>query len=126
METEPEMNFARTALLLAAMTGLFVGVGYLIGGQAGMVIAFVIALGMNFFAYWNSDKMVLRMYGAQEVGRRRRIASIRHRPATWRKRGNLPMPKVYLIADGAAQRLCHRPQSRARRRRRHHRPPRPA
>ncbi len=61
------MNYARTALLLAAMTGLFLAVGYLIGGQGGMTIAFVIALAMNGFAYWNSDKLVLRMHGAQEI-----------------------------------------------------------
>ena len=46
---------ARTALLMAAMTALFVGVGLMLGGEAGMIIALVIAIGMNFFAYWNSD-----------------------------------------------------------------------
>jgi len=55
------MNWTKTALLLAALTGLFVAVGGLIGGGTGMVIAFLIAVGMNAFAYWNSDKMVLRM-----------------------------------------------------------------
>ena len=90
------MNFARTALLLAAMTGLFLAVGYLIGGQSGMIIAFVIALGMNFFAYWNSDKMVLRMQGAQEVDAAAapRLFAIVQDLA---KRGNLPMPRVYLM-----------------------------
>ena len=96
MEIEFEMNFARTALLLAAMTGLFLAVGYLIGGQSGMIIAFVIALGMNFFAYWNSDKLVLRMHGAQEVDAAAapRLFAIVQDLA---KRGNLPMPKVYLM-----------------------------
>jgi heat shock protein HtpX len=96
METDPEMNFARTALLLAAMTGLFLAVGYLIGGEGGMVIAFVIALGMNFFAYWNSDKLVLRMHGAQEVDAdvAPRLFAIVQDLA---KRGNMPMPKVYLM-----------------------------
>ena len=96
METEPEMNFARTALLLAAMTGLFLAVGYLIGGQGGMIIAFVIALGMNFFAYWNSDKLVLRMHGAREVdaaGAPRLFGIVQDLA----KRGNLPMPRVYLM-----------------------------
>jgi Zn-dependent protease with chaperone function len=65
------MNWTKTALLLAVMTSLFVGIGWLIGGATGMVIAFVVALGMNAFAYWNSDKMVLNMYGAQEIGERR-------------------------------------------------------
>ncbi|MEQ1867222.1 MAG: protease HtpX, partial [Micropepsaceae bacterium] len=64
------MNWTKTALLLAFMTALFVGVGSLIGGTTGMVIAFLIAVGMNAFAYWNSDKMVLRMYGAREIAER--------------------------------------------------------
>ena len=68
-------NFAKTGLLLAALTGIFVAMGAVIGGQTGMVIAFVIALGMNMFSLWQSDKMVLRMYGAEEVdaAMRRRI-----------------------------------------------------
>ena len=65
------MNYFKTAILLAGMTALFMGVGYLIGGgQAGMMIALVVAVGMNLFAYWNSDKMVLSMQGAQEVDER--------------------------------------------------------
>ncbi len=59
------MNTMRTAMLLAFMTALFMGVGFLIGGRGGMMIAFVIAAGMNFFSYWNSDKMVLRAYRAR-------------------------------------------------------------
>jgi len=62
------MNYLRTAILLAAMTGLFLAIGFVIGGEGGMAIAFLFAVGMNAFAYWNSDKMVLRMYGAREVG----------------------------------------------------------
>ena len=61
------MGYFRTAILLAAMTALFMGIGYLIGGQTGMVIAFLVAAAMNLFAYWNSDKVVLSMYGAREV-----------------------------------------------------------
>jgi heat shock protein HtpX len=90
------MNFARTALLLAAMTGLFLAVGYLIGGQGGMIIALVIALGMNIFAYWNSDKLVLRMHSAREVdaaGAPRLFGIVQDLA----KRGNLPMPRVYLM-----------------------------
>src|SRR5690606_17214784 len=60
-------NHLRTFMLLAAMTALFVGVGYLIGGPTGMAIALAIGVAMNFFSYWNSDKIVLRMYGAREV-----------------------------------------------------------
>ena len=63
------MNFFRTMLLLAAMTALFMGVGYLIGGTGGMMIAFLFAVGTNAFAYWNSDKMVLRMHNAEPVTR---------------------------------------------------------
>jgi heat shock protein HtpX len=92
------MNWTKTAILLAFMTGLFVAVGSLIGGSTGMVIAFVIAIGMNAFAYWNSDKMVLRMYGAQEITERddpdlfgmvRELA----------RRAQIPMPKVYIMQN---------------------------
>ena len=69
------MNYFRTALLLAALTGFVLVAGYLLGGQSGLVIALVAALGMNLFAYWNSDKMVLRMSNAQEVGPNRRPSS---------------------------------------------------
>ena len=58
------MNYMKTALLLAALTGFFLAVGYLLGGQAGLLIALAVALGMNLFAYWNSDSMVLRMANA--------------------------------------------------------------
>ena len=59
----------RVSLMIAALTALFMGVGYLLGGSGGMVIALVLAGGMNLFAYWNSDKMVLRMHGARQNGR---------------------------------------------------------
>ena len=61
------MNYLRTSILLAAMTGLFLAIGFMFGGEVGMAIPFIIALGMNAFAYWNADKMALRMYGAREV-----------------------------------------------------------
>lgn len=61
------MNLMRTAMLLAFMTALFMGIGFLIGGKGGMMIALLVAVGMNFFSYWNSDKLVLRAYHAQEV-----------------------------------------------------------
>ena len=63
------MNYLRTAMLLAGLTALFMGVGYLIGGATGAMIALVIAAATNLFTYWNSDRMVLRMYGAHEVDR---------------------------------------------------------
>ncbi len=62
------MNYARTALLLAGLTGLFLAVGFLIGGESGMLIAFAIAI--NIFTYWNSNTLVQRRYGAQQVDER--------------------------------------------------------
>src|SRR5215211_407867 len=93
---EERMNYFRTALLLAGLTALFMGVGYLIGGAGGAMIAFVVAAGMNLFAYWNSDRMVLSMHGAQEVDARSapEIVSIVHDLAI---RAGLPMPRVYLM-----------------------------
>ncbi len=90
------MNLARTAMLLAFMTALFMGVGFLIGGQSGMLIALVIAAGMNVFSWWNSDKMVLSAYDAKQLDERNApefFAIIRDLS----KRAGLPMPKVYLI-----------------------------
>jgi len=90
------MNSFRTMLLLAALTALFMGVGYLIGGTGGMLLALVFAVATNAFAFWNSDKMVLRMHGAEPVTR----ASA---PELWdvvaelAREAELPMPKVYLI-----------------------------
>ncbi len=89
------MNLMRTAMLLAFMTALFMGVGYLIGGQSGMLIAFVVAAGMNFFSYWNSDRMVLSTYGAQEVDERSAPEFYRIVRDLARNAG-LPMPRVYL------------------------------
>ena len=90
------MSYARTAVLLAAMTGLFVFVGGLIGGQMGVIIAFVIALGMNVFSYWNSDKVVLRMYGARQVTAAEAPDLVRMVEGL-AENADLPMPKVYLI-----------------------------
>src|SRR5262245_40089819 len=90
------MNMIRTAMLLAFMTALFMGVGYLIGGSGGMAIAFLMAAGMNLFSYWNADKMVLRMHHAVEVDERNApeyYAIVRELA----QQAGLPMPKVYLI-----------------------------
>jgi heat shock protein HtpX len=90
------MNLMRTAMLLAFMTALFMAVGFLIGGRGGMMIALVIAAGMNFFSYWNSDSMVLRMYRAQEVDERNAPEYYGIVRDLSRNAG-LPMPKVYVI-----------------------------
>ena len=92
------MSYFRTAILLAGLTALFMGIGFLMGGQTGMIIAFVIAAGMNLFSYWNSDKMVLRMYGAREVDAR---TSPKLYDMVQQLAGNagLPMPKVYVMEN---------------------------
>lgn len=90
------MNYTKTAILLAGLTGLFVGVGYLLGGEGGMAIAFLMALGMNAFAYWNADKMVLSMYGARQV-ERADAPEFHDTVAGLARRAGLPMPRVFLI-----------------------------
>ena len=90
------MNTFRTGLLMAALTGLFVAVGYVVGGESGMAIAFVVAVGMNFFAYWNADKMVLSMYGAREADENSAPDLTRIVRELSAKAG-LPMPKVYIV-----------------------------
>jgi heat shock protein HtpX len=90
------VNFARTALLLAAMTALFLVVGYLIAGEGGALIAFVIALAMNGWAYWNSDKAVLRMHNAQPVTRAS-APDLVGLVEGLARRAELPMPAVYVL-----------------------------
>ncbi|BCJ89505.1 protease HtpX [Terrihabitans soli] len=90
------MNHMRTFILLAGMTALFMGVGYLIGGSGGMTIAFFVALAMNAFSYWNSAAMVLRMYNAQEVNART-APDYYGLVQELAKNAGLPMPRVYLI-----------------------------
>ena len=93
-------NLMKTAILMAAITALFMAIGAAIGGRGGMMIALVIALGMNFFSYWFSDQMVLRMYNAQQVDES-------SAPQFYRmvqelaQRAGLPMPRVYLIEEEA-------------------------
>jgi len=91
------MSTLRTGMLLAALTALFMGVGYLLAGTAGMAMAFVFAGGMNFWAYWNSDKMVLRMNNAREVDART-APEFYAMVQELARNADLPMPKVY-IAD---------------------------
>ena len=89
-------NQFRTVLLLTVLTLFVVWVGRLIGGQSGMIMAFVLAVGMNFFSYWFSDKIVLRMYRAQEVTAQQ-APELYQMVATLAQRAQLPMPKVYII-----------------------------
>ena len=96
------MNTMKTFILLAAMTGLFMAVGFMIGGTAGMGIAFLVAAGMNVFSYWNSDKMVLKAYRAVEVGpndRNPAIATYAQDTLTMAQRANMPAPKIYIIEN---------------------------
>jgi heat shock protein HtpX len=92
------MNLVRTAMLLALMTALFMGVGYLVGGTGGMMIAFVIAAGMNLFSYWNSDKMVLRMHNAVEVDAKT-APEFYQMISDLAQNAGLPMPRVYVIRN---------------------------
>src|SRR3954471_23289159 len=92
------MSYLKTAILLAGLTGLFMGVGYLIGGTGGAMIALLVAAATNLFAYWNSDRMVLSIYGAHEGDRHgarewvNRVAELAGRPG-------LPMPRVFLMDE---------------------------
>lgn len=90
------MSTLRTAMLLAAMTALFMGVGFLIGGTGGMMIAFLFAAGTNLFSYWNADKMVLSMNNAVEVDARN-APEFHAIVEALAKQAGLPMPKTYLI-----------------------------
>lgn len=93
-------NWFKTALLMAAITGLFIVVGGMLGGEQGMLMALLLAFGMNFFSYWFSDSMVLKMMNAREVDETtaphfyRMIAELA-------QNANLPMPRVYLIEESA-------------------------
>ena len=87
------MNVFRTGFLMALLTGIFLVVGFLLGGTGGMVIAFLFAAGTNLFAYWNSDKMVLRMYGAREVDETT-APDLVHIVRRLSQADGLPMPKV--------------------------------
>ena len=94
------MGTAKTFILLAAMTAIFMAIGFLVGGTAGMAIAFVVAAAMNVFAWWNSDKLVLRMQGAQEVPEDTSspmLRAFRQDVARLADAAGLPQPKIYII-----------------------------
>ncbi len=90
------MNYAKTAILLAAMTALFLGAGYLLGGAGGAALAFVFALGMNGWAFWNSDKMALRMHNAEPVTRAS-AHDLYDMVDRLSRNAGLPTPKIYII-----------------------------
>jgi heat shock protein HtpX len=98
-------NMLKTAVLMAAITALFMAIGGLLGGRTGMMLALAVAVAMNFFSYWYSDKLVLRMYNAQEVDET-------SAPQFYRlvqdlaQRARLPMPRVYLINEDAPNALA--------------------
>ena len=93
-------NLMKTAILMAAITALFMALGSVLGGRQGMMLALIIALGMNFFSYWFSDALVLKMYNARQVDETsapqfyRMVQELAHN-------AQLPMPKVYLINEDA-------------------------
>jgi len=89
-------NSLKTVLLLGLLSGLLLALGEFLGGAQGLVTAFLFAGVMNFVSYWWSDKIVLKMYRAQEVGPEHRLSIIVRRLAT---QAGLPMPKVYIIPD---------------------------
>ena len=95
-------NHLRTFMLLAALTALFVGAGYMIGGPGGMAIAFALALAMNAISYWNSDKIVLRLYRAQPVDATHPNGLVRTYVADvleMADKAGLPRPAVYVMEN---------------------------
>ncbi|MGR3805695.1 zinc metalloprotease HtpX [Marinibacterium profundimaris] len=90
------MGYLKTAMLMAAMTALFMGIGYMLAGSGGMIFALVAAAVMNVFTWWNSDKMVLRMHNAQPVAMND-PAGLTKMVSELARNANLPMPKVYVI-----------------------------
>lgn len=89
-------SMIKTGLLMAALTAVFMVAGQVLGGNSGMMIALVMALGMNFFAYWFSDSMALKMSGAQEVSQSE-APELHRMVESLASRANLPKPRVYLI-----------------------------
>ncbi len=91
-------NWFKTTLLLGAMTVLIVWIGHLFGGRQGMVLAFLLAMGMNFFSYWYSDKIVLKMYRAREVSPQD-FPKLYEAVRQLSQNAGLPMPRVYIIPE---------------------------
>jgi heat shock protein HtpX len=93
-------NLLKTAVLMAAITALFMAIGSFVGGQQGMIIALLVAVGLNFFSYWFSDKLVLKMYNAREVDETSAPQFYRMVRELAQK-AKLPMPRVYVIDEAA-------------------------
>jgi heat shock protein HtpX len=89
-----KMNVLKTTMLLAALTALFMALGYTLGGSSGAIVSLLVAAGMNLFTYWNADKIVLKMHNAREAEASSDFHALVGRLA---QRANMPMPKVYLI-----------------------------
>ena len=94
------MALFKTTVLLAALMGLFLGIGLLVGGIPGLIIAAVLGIGMNFFAYWSSDKLALRVAGAKEVSQQEQ-PGLHRMVAEVATLAGLPKPKVYIIENDA-------------------------
>ncbi len=88
------MNMLKTTMLLAALTALFMALGYTLGGSGGAVISLLVAAGMNLFTYWNADKIVLKMHNAREVDAASE-PSFHGMVANLARRANMPMPRVF-------------------------------
>ncbi|MFP4405120.1 zinc metalloprotease HtpX [Rhodosalinus sp.] len=89
-------GYMRTAVLMAVMTALFMGVGYLLAGPTGVVLALAVAAGMNLFSWWNSDRMVLRMHGAR-LAEGPDGEDLRAMVADLARRADMPVPATYII-----------------------------
>ena len=96
----PLLNHTKTFMLLAAMTALFGAIGYLVGGIPGMAIAFVIAVGLNVFSYWNSDSIVLKSYRAKPAAdfqNNPKVSAYLQDTRALAQRAGLPEPKIYIV-----------------------------
>jgi heat shock protein HtpX len=92
------VNWMKTIMLMAAMTALFMALGYMFGGAGGATVALLIAAGLNLFTYWNADKVVLKMHGAREVDASS-APEFYAMIADLAQRAGLPMPKVFIVDD---------------------------
>lgn len=90
------MNMLKTTMLLAALTALFMALGYTLGGSGGAIISLLVAAGMNLFTYWNADKIVLKMHNAREVDAQTE-PNFYGLVANLARRANMPMPRVYIV-----------------------------